>query len=143
MRPACVIAGLLFALAWLDQVSVSRTGGPGPRPWPSAQPVRGGWPNAYNARRAWCPDHGPLRLRGDRIRPLWRAVGVRHVPPPLEHWADPGGGVLGNHAGHAADAHFRDLHRAGPRRPDRGLGGLRRIPAVAPASRRDGLLVLL
>src|SRR6516162_7720963 len=143
MRHACVITALPFAFA------LARRGERVPHWRARAPPLvlrsacSGGSPSTYNARRARCPDHGPLRLRGDRIRPLWRALGVRHVPPPLEHRADTGGGVLGNHAGYAADAHFRDPHRVGPRRPDRGLGGLRRTPAVAPASRRDGLLVLL
>src|SRR5262249_25070267 len=106
------------------------------------QPVRATGED-LQCQGAWCPDHGPLRLRRDRIRPLRGAVGVPHVPPALEHWADSGGGVLGNHAGHAADAHFRDPHRAGLGRPGRGPGGLRRVPAAGAASRRDGLLVRL
>src|SRR6266702_3792705 len=98
-------------------------------------------PGRLQCGDARCTDHRPLRLRRDRVRPVRAAVGVRELPPPLEHQPDPGRGVLGDHARHAQAPHHRDPDRAGPGDTGRRPVARPRDPAADPAPGADELLV--
>src|SRR6266487_5863427 len=84
---------------------------------PPARPVHA--PGQHlGCEHAWRPDHHPLRLRRCRLRGVWRALGLPQMRPHLEHRPDPGGRVLGDHAGPAPDAAHGARRGAG----DHGAG---------------------
>src|SRR6185295_4245846 len=91
---------------------------------------------------AWRTHHDPLRLRPGGARSVWADVGVPRLRAPMEHRADPGRGVLGDHAGDAElpSPGRRDL--AGVRRRGGDRPGQHERPArAADHPRADGVLV--